>query len=154
MKMKSILALAFLTTLSTAAICADPLPETGWEVKDGKIMYWHGKVTRTADNAMEFTGRTYTKRKYIMGENKKLNIKLTLQGKGATIAMYIYDKGGTWLGTINTTRIPNAEQTKDFDILFNLPEKKMKNKAPFSFRIVLEAPKACKVSKFSMTLDK
>jgi glucan biosynthesis protein len=89
-----------------------------------------------------------------MGENKKLNIKLAFQGKGATIAMYIYDKGGTWLGTINTTRIPNAEQTKDFVIVFNLPEKKMKNKAPFSFRIVLEAPKACKVSKFSMTLDK
>jgi hypothetical protein len=75
MKTKFIFA---LTTLA-ASLFAAPLPDTDWELKNGKIMNWSGKVTRTADNAMEFSGTTYTKRKYIKGDNKTLNIKLAFQ---------------------------------------------------------------------------
>ncbi|MBR2426040.1 MAG: hypothetical protein IKB16_04785 [Lentisphaeria bacterium] len=152
MKMKSIFVLTFLTTLA-AALCAAPLPETDWELKNGKIMNWSGKVTRTANNAMEFSGTTYTKRKYIKGNSKTLNINLAFQGKTATVAMYIYDKKGAWLGTVNSTRIPNASKTKNFDIVFKIPEKNQKNKDVFSFRVVFSAPKKCTISKFSMSLD-
>ena len=150
MKTKFIFA---LTTLA-ASLFAAPLPDTDWELKNGKIMNWSGKVTRTADNAMEFSGTTYTKRKYLKGDSKTLNINLAFQGKTAHIAMYIYDRKGGWLGTVNSTRIPNAEKTQEFDISFKIPEKWKKNSDVFSFRVVFTAPKKCTISKFSMSLDK
>ena len=68
--------------------------------------------------------------------------------------MYIYDRKGGWLGTVNSTRIPNAEKTQEFDISFKIPEKWKKNSDVFSFRVVFTAPKKCTISKFSMSLDK
>lgn len=152
MNIRSIFSLALLTAL-TAAISAAPLPDTNWEVKNGKIRNWSGKVTRTKDNAMEFTKTTYTMRKYLRGKSKSVKIQLALKGKNVQTGMYLYNKSGAWLGTVNTSRIPNADQTRDFDIRFKIPEKAGKNQDVFSFRIFFFSPQKSTISKFNMELE-
>lgn len=152
MNMKFLSALTLVSALS-AALLAAPLPDTNWEVKNGKIRNWSGKVTRTKDNAMEFSKTTYTMRKYLRGKSKSVKIKLDFQGKHGQIGMYLYNKSGAWLGTVNTTRIPNADQKRSFDIRFKIPEKAGKNQDAYSFRIFFFSPQKSTISKFSMELE-
>lgn len=152
MKHKILLSLFFSGIAFLISANAAPLPETDWELKNGKIMNWSGKVTRTANNAMEFSGTTYTKRKYIKGDSSTLNIRLGFQGKNAFIGMYLYDENGALIDIVNVTRIPNAEKKRSFDIVFKIPATGRKNKKVFSFRIYFSAPKKCTISEYTMSL--
>ena len=154
MKHKILLSLLFSGIAFLISANAAPLPDTNWELKGNKIVNWSGKVTRTANNAMEFSGTTYTKRKYIKGNHDTLNIRLGFQGKNAFIGMYLYDENGALIDIVNVTRIPNAEKKRSFDIVFKIPATGKKNKNVFSFRIYFSAPKKCTISEYTMFLTK
>ena len=135
---KVLLILSSVLTLSLFA--ADELPDLDWGLRNGKMKNWSGKMTPVNGGAV-LKGRyviSYCMRKYLIGEKRKAQINFTVRGYSGGIGVYYYDKNGILLGR-DQERIPNAENFKEFEAVFELPET-AKGKKVASFRVYFVAP--------------
>ena len=134
--------------MSFSLFAAGEMPDLDWKVVNGKMANWSGEVVPAKDGVLLKKGITYSKRKYLIGDKRKVQIKFTVQGKGSSIGIYYYTKGGVILGG-DSERIPNSESMKSFEAVFELPET-AKNKQIGAFRVYFNCYNGLQIKEVSM----
>lgn len=122
--------------LAFSLFVADSLPDLDWKTVNGKMANWSGNVQPLSSGGIQLKGKnciSYSKRKYRVGESRKARVVFSMRGYASSIGIYCYGKKGTFAGQFQE-RIPNAEDTRKFEAVFEIPQK-MKGKEVGSFRV-------------------
>lgn len=143
-------ALILLSTALTFSLFATgEMPDLDWKVVNGKMANWSGAMAPASNGSVSLKkGISYSKRKYLIGEKRKVQVNFSIQGTGSGIGVYYYAKNGAFLGRAEE-RIPNADSFRSFEAVFELPEKAKKQDV-FSFRIYFNAPKELQIKEIKM----
>ena len=144
----------FAAILALSLSAADPLPDLDWKVLNGKLANWSGNVEPLPDGGMVLKGKScisYSKRKYLVGDRRKARMRFAVQGCGSSIGIYCYAKDNRLLGQFQE-RIPNAENKRDFEAVFEIP-KTMKGKEVASFRVFFTSSDGLKLFSIGMNLE-
>ena len=134
--------------LGFSLFAAGEMPNLDWKVVNGKMANWSGEVVPAKDGVLLKKGISYSKQKYLIGDKRKVQINFTVQGKGSSIGIYYYTKGGVILGG-DSERIPTSESMKSFEAVFELPET-AKNKQIGAFRVYFNCYKGLQIKEVSM----
>ena len=137
--------------LGFSLFAAGEMPNLDWKVVNGKMANWSGEVVPAKDGVLLKKGISYSKQKYLIGDKRKVQINFTVQGKGSSIGIYYYTKGGVILGG-DSERIPNSESMKSFEAVFELPET-AKNKQIGAFRVYFNCYKGLQIKEVSMKFE-
>ena len=146
--------IVFATLLAFSLFAADSLPDLDWKVVNGKMANWSGNVEPLPDGGILFNGKnciSYSKRKYLVGDRRKARMRFSVQGYASSIGIYCYGKTGALLGQFQE-RIPNAENAKKFEAVFEIPQT-MKGKDVGSFRVFFSSPTELEIHNVEMYLE-
>ena len=144
----------FAASLAVTLSAADTRPDLDWKVLNGKMANWSGKVEPLPDGGMVLKGKnciSFSKRKYLVGDQRKARVRFSVQGFGSSIGIYCYDQDSRLSGQFQE-RIPNAENPRDFEAVFEIP-KTMKGKEVKSFRVFFSSPVSLKIMNVEMNLE-
>ena len=141
----------FATLLAFSLFAADSLPDLDWKVVNGKMANWSGNVEALSGGGIRLKGISYSKRKFLVGESRKAHVVFSVKGYSSSIGIYCYGKTGALLGQFQE-RIPNAENAKKFEAVFEIPQT-MKGKDVGSFRVFFSSPTELEILNIEMYLE-
>ena len=135
--------------MSFSLFAAGEMPDLDWKVVNGKMANWSGEIVPANGGVLLKKGITYSKRKYLIGDKRKVQIKFTVQGKGSSVGVYYYTKDSVHHLGGDSERIPNSESMKSFEAVFELPEIARKKQVGF-FRVYFSCYKDLQIKEVSM----
>ncbi|MBQ6598646.1 MAG: hypothetical protein IJH79_13930, partial [Lentisphaeria bacterium] len=113
----------FASVLALSLAASEPLPALDWNTRDGKLADWSGKVEPLENGGMQLKGKncfSYSQAKFPVRDQRNVRISFAVQGYASRIGIYCYSSNRL-IGNF-MERIPNADDRKNFEAVFAIPQ--------------------------------